>query len=130
MPDARVDGFFRYSADAPHRDSSGTGSWKSRDVALASQGGDRHAWALGSTLGENVEIDTSPRAARRGSVGVGNLTMVKILFCFWHTDNELPGGEGNRAVREWVAGYEYASAAPGQINGIRRHAATHHPVLI
>lgn len=81
-PDIEWMDYSRYSVDAPRRDSSGTGRWKGGDVALAVQGRDLHAWTLDSTSGENVEIYVSPREERRGSVGVRNLTTVKMVIYF------------------------------------------------
>lgn len=119
----------RYFRGAPRVASSGTGRWIGGNVKAAGSIGGRNSWAFGAGSGENVEIFTSPGAAHRGDVGVGKLTMGKMLYFFEHEGNYRSEGSEIRPVTKWVAAYEYVSAARGSGNHVRRDPATKHPVF-
>lgn len=112
---------------APHAESSGTGRWRGGAVETAGQAGAEHGWALGQGGGEDVEIYVNPRALATRSVGLGNVTIGRILYFFTHVGNKRPNGTA--PTTKWVAVYEYVSTEPGDGAPIRRDSATQHPVF-
>ncbi|CAM9999235.1 unnamed protein product [Sphacelaria rigidula] len=118
---------WRYWRNAPRVESSGTGRWRGGDVQTAGKAGAEHGWALGEGRGEDVEIYVTPRAAANRSVGVGNITMARILYFFGHVANSRPDG-GSPPATQWVAIYDYVSTAPGNGTSFHHDSATQHPI--
>lgn len=136
-PDCRADGWrmdddircSRYKHGAPTRASSSLGRWKGGDVrSAASEEESPRAWAVGSGMGEDVEIYTHREAKDKRLSGDGNVTLGKILYFFdqrINADRAGPAALARSVVVQWVLVYEYVTCGAGR--GELRDSITQHP---